>query len=1038
MSKNLPQEKIDNIIKFQRSYRFLKSELNNLSTEVIFLKECLVEMSNNLISLHKLKLYEGVVNGYSVIFNELNQIKTKLADIPDIIRISYLNKKSINVISKEIYECRANIIKYMSHIAMQDIRLMLRVLLGSNWNDHFSYNDLVRIDLMSRLFNPITCWDSSIHKEKVPYMKQETPKRQQFTQENINSIVENNIKTTAIAISDINAFPMFLKSLTEMVMKDKKITKPDRKIDFDHMDMLGMFKTSDNVIFIKNSSSTTMLEDKCGFLVLIRLNERVIVIPGFAKDDMLELYKTNNVVSEKILQIKKYVSYEIVTVPKLFKNNFSEILSLRDILVMNAEEIGLVIKKRYNDYKSLRNKHLTSLINDFLLASKFRKLEIITLFLCGNETDVKLAYLLYDILKIKDKKDIASDIYNSLPTKFKVKLDETEGIMAEEEEKLLKSNMSELSYERRINLLNVSQDVKDKAIEKLKAMKTNIQGDGKAQSWLDGFLKIPFGSYRENKLMNFKKEFSKRINNNMVFGDAKLLTFDSISKYVLNNNDMEMKDEWTNYSKERSTYLKTVHETLDKAVYGHKEAKLQLERLFAQWINGETKGAVIGLWGPPGTGKTSLAKNGLSKCLIDDDGKPRPFAFLPIGGSVNGSTLVGHNFTYVGSTWGRIADITMTSGCMNPIIFIDEVDKISNTEYGKEIVSVLTHLTDATQNDNFEDKYFSGIPLDLSKALIVFSFNDISLLDPILKDRITIIETKPYTLQEKIHIITKYMLPEVLADVGYNTDEIKFTDIIVTYIINSFTNEAGVRKVKEKIVEIVRDINLKAIHDSTMTFPFTVTQEYVDELFRNKPKVKPDRIHKEPEVGMVNGLYATTSGVGGLTPIQVMKYPSDKMLDLTITGQQGEVMKESVMYALRIAYNMLPDDVKNKIIEDANNKKNFGLLVHAPDAATKKDGPSAGTAMTLALYSALIGKKIDNTVAMTGEIDLWKNVKKIGGLHAKLTGAKMAGVKKALVPLENLEDLKIMRNDNISPEDENFVVETIETFEDAVRHCIME
>lgn len=1034
MSKNLPHGKIEYIIKFQRNYRFLKSELNNMSTEVTFLKKCLVEMSNNLFSLHKLKIYEGVANGYSVIFNELNNIKSKLIEIPDIIRISYLNKKSINVISKEIYDCRDNIIKYMSHIAMQDIKLMLRILLGSNWNDHFSYNDLVRIDIMSRLFNPITCWDSHFHKEKQPYMKLDAPKRNQLTQENINSIVENNIKSTSIAISDVNAFPLFLKSLTEMVMKDKKTTRPDRKIDFDQMDMLNMFKTKDNVIFVKNSHSTTMLEDKSGFIILIRLNERVIVIPGFAKDDMLELYKTNNIISDKILQIKKHVSYEIVTVPKMFKNNFSEILNLRDILIMNVEEIGIIIKKRYNDYKSIKNKHLSGLINDFLLASKFRKLEIVTLLLCGNENDVKLSYLLYDILKIKDKKDIASDIYNSLPTKFKIKLDETDGIMAEEEEKLLKSDMSELSYERRINLVNVSQDVKDKAVEKLKAIKTNIQGDGKAQSWLDGFLKIPFGNYRENKLMNFKKEFSNRINS-----DAPTqMTFDSITKHVLKSNKQEMIDDWSNYTKERSSYLKTIHETLDKAVYGHTEAKLQLERLFAQWINGETKGAVIGLWGPPGTGKTSLAKNGLSKCLIDDDGKPRPFAFLPIGGSVNGSTLVGHNFTYVGSTWGRIADITMTSGCMNPIIFIDEVDKISNTEYGKEIVSVLTHLTDATQNDNFEDKFFNGIPLDLSKALIIFSFNDITLIDPVLKDRITIIETKPYTLTEKIHIVTKYMLPEVLTDVGYNVDEIKFTDEIVTYIINSFTNEAGVRKVKEKIVEIVRDINLKAIHDPTIMFPFTVSFAYVDELFKNKPKMKPDRIHKEPDIGMVNGLYATTSGIGGLTVIQVMKYPSDKMLDLTITGQQGEVMKESVMYALRIAYNMLPNDIKNKIIEDANNKKNFGLLVHAPDAGTKKDGPSAGTAMTLALYSTLIGKKIDNTVAMTGEIDLWKNVKKIGGLHAKLTGAKMAGVKKALIPWENFEDLQIMRNDNISPEDDNFCVFTIETFEDAIRHCIID
>lgn len=1032
MNKNLPQEKIDNIIKFQRNYRVLKAKLNYLSTEVIFLKECLIEMSHNLINLHKLKIYDSIANGYSVIFNELMNIKMKISDIPDIIRINHLNKKrSIYIISKEINECRANICKYLSHIAMQNIKLILYLLLGSEWASLFNYHDLLCIDLMSRLFNPITCWDSNVHSDKVPYVKINNEKRHQFTRETVNMIVENNIKTAAITVNDMSAFPMFIKSLTEMVIKDKKINKPDRKIEFDHMEMLGQFKNNNNVIFIKNNDLTTMLEDKCGFIVLIRIGERVIVIPGFAKDDMLELYKTNNVIIEKIQQIKKYVAYDIITVPKLFKTNFCEILNLRDILIIPIEEIGIMIKKCYNNYNNLKNKVLINLINDFLLASKIRKLEIITLFLCGNDTDIKFAFLLYDILKIKDKKDIASDIYNSLPTKFKVKIDEAESIMAEEEENLLKSNMSELSYERRITLLNVSQDVKDKAVEKLKAIKTNFQGDGKAQSWLDGLLKIPFGIFRENKLMNFKKDFIKRIGGNHI-------TCNNITKHVTSTDDSELKNDWTNYNIDRSNYLKTVHDVLDKTVYGHHEAKLQIERLFAQWINGETKGAVIGLWGPPGTGKTSLVKNGLSKCLIDEDGKPRPFAFLPVGGSVNGSTLVGHNFTYVGSTWGRIADITMTSGCMNPIIFIDEVDKISNTEYGKEIISVLTHLTDATQNDNFEDKYFSGIPLDISKALIVFSFNDITLLDPILRDRITIIETKPYTIQEKIHIIKNYMLPEVLSDVGYDANEIQFSDTIITYIINNFTNEAGVRKVKEKIVEIVRDINLKIMYNSNITIPNIITHEYVDELFKSKPKVKLDKIHKEPEVGMVNGLYATTTGVGGLTVIQVMKYPSEKMLDLTITGQQGEVMRESVMYALRIAYNTLPDDIKNKILEDANNKKNFGLLVHAPDAATKKDGPSAGTALTLALYSVLTGKKINNMVAMTGEIDLWKNVKKIGGLYAKLTGAKLAGIKKVLIPGENLADLNILRNDDLSSEDDNFTVNTIDTFEDAILHCMME
>ena len=631
---------------------------------------------------------------------------------------------------------------------------------------------------------------------------------------------------------------------------------------------------------------------------------------------------------------------------------------------------------------------------------------------------------------MKDKKDIISDIYYSIPTHFKIKLDETEAIVNNEEENLIKNHMGDLSYERRINMLKVPDVIKDKAIEKLKSMKGNFQGDNKAQSWLDGFLKIPFGIHKENHLMNYKRNQIKKL-------DLDLNSCNQITNYINSNYeaDNNIRIDWNKYKLEKSNYLKMVHEKLDEAVYGHKEAKLQIERLFAQWLNGETKGAVIGLCGPPGTGKTSLAKNGLSKCLIDDNNMPRPFGFLPIGGSTNGSTLVGHNYTYVGSTWGRIVDVLISTNCMNPIIFIDEVDKISNTEYGKEITAVLTHLTDATQNDSFEDKYFSGIPLDLSKALIVFSFNDISLIDPILRDRITIIETKPYTLAEKIHIITNYMIPDILKEVGFNKDEIVIDTNIIKYLIETYTNEAGVRKIKEKIVEIIRDINLKYIHGYNI-LPYIVDKDYIDEIFKLKPKMKINKTHTEPMIGLVNGLYATSTGVGGLTQIQVMKYPSDKMLDLTITGQQGDVMKESVSYALRIAYNMLSDEERQKIL-DNDNKNKFGLLVHTPEAATKKDGPSAGAAMTLAIYSVLSGKKINNTIAMTGEIDLCKNVKMIGGVHAKLTGAKSAGIKLALIPKENLEDLEILRNDNTSPEDENFKVELIDTFEEVLKYCLI-
>ena len=168
-----------------------------------------------------------------------------------------------------------------------------------------------------------------------------------------------------------------------------------------------------------------------------------------------------------------------------------------------------------------------------------------------------------------------------------------------------------------------------------------------------------------------------------------------------------------------SDYMSEVNNILNESVYGHFHAKRQIERIIGQWINGEKSGYCFGFEGPPGVGKTSLAKRGIANCLKDDNGVARPFSFIAVGGSANGSTLEGHNYTYVGSTWGKIVDILIDTKCMNPIIFIDELDKISKTEHGKELIGILTHLCDSTQNDSFQDKYFTGIDLDLSKALFI-------------------------------------------------------------------------------------------------------------------------------------------------------------------------------------------------------------------------------------------------------------------------------------------------------------------------------
>ncbi len=1019
----------------KKEYKLLKKQVQFISNDLIFLKEYIHDLSHNLINLHKLKLYENFNCGYSVYYNELLKIKNSIEIFPDIITTNYIKNKgkTIQEIITLINNIKRDLIQFSYKVAPSDIRHIFHLFIGPYWYTLFNKEDYYTLSLLGRLFNPTNVCDSFFHNN--PSESIILPKRNPFNPESLNTLIDENAKTTSIVINDINSFPQFIKTITDLINMEK-ITMNNERNNIFHFDKLEKDFNHSNIIFTKILNNSSMIEEKNGLSIIFKFtvplpsgnSTKYIALQGLVKDDMIDIYKTNNIIYKKYESIKKYINSIVSPIPKIFINNFLMTLNIRDILLNKNDDIHKLLIKRFSDLNNFKTFQLGQLISEFLFSSKFRKYEILLSFLSGEEYDRKLAYLLYDILKMKDKKDISIEIYNSLPTYFKVLLDEVEKTVTSEEEQLTKNHVGELSYERRINMLKLPNNIKDKAIEKLKSMKNNFQGDNKAQSWLDGFLKIPFNIYKNNKIMDFKKNFIKKLNIDNIY------SCEEINKHI---NQIELKSEWDNYNKEKSIYLKNVHNYLDEAVYGHKDAKLQLERLFAQWINGETKGAIIGLCGPPGTGKTSLAKNGLSKCLIDDNNNTRPFGFLPIGGSTNGSTLVGHNFTYVGSTWGRIVDILISTKCMNPIIFIDEVDKISNTEYGKEITAVLTHLTDLTQNDSFEDKYFSGIPLDLSKALIVFSFNDIDLIDPILRDRITVIETKPYNLQEKIQIINKYMLPEILKDVGFSNNEIIFSESIITYLIETFTNEAGVRKIKEKILEIIRDINLNIIHgQANYDLPFNITKEYIDDLFKNKPKMRINMIHKNPEIGLVNGLYATSTGVGGLTVIQVMKYPSDKMLDLTLTGQQGDVMKESVMYALRIAYNMLSEEEKNKILEDASNKKNFGLLIHTPEAATKKDGPSAGAAITLAIYSVLTGKKIRNDVAMTGEIDLCKNVRAIGGLHAKLTGAKASGVKLVLIPKENENDLNILRNEKVSPEDENFKVELIEIFDEILKYTI--
>ena len=272
----------------------------------------------------------------------------------------------------------------------------------------------------------------------------------------------------------------------------------------------------------------------------------------------------------------------------------------------------------------------------------------------------------------------------------------------------------------------------------------------KIKHWVDNFMMIPFGKYSSMDV--------------------------SFSDGIEKCNEFMIKSK----------------QILDEAVYGLNDAKMQILQMMAQWIsNPEAIGSAIAIKGPMGTGKTSLVKHGISKIL------GRPFAFIALGGATDSAFLEGHSYTYEGSTWGHIVEILKQSKCMNPVFYFDELDKVSDTSKGDEIIGILTHLTDATQNSQFHDKYFSGIDLDLSKALFIFSYNDENKINPILRDRMYKIQTEGYNMHQKKIIAMKYMIPMIEKNIGFEPKNINLSDDSIAYIIEHYApDEKGVRNLK--------------------------------------------------------------------------------------------------------------------------------------------------------------------------------------------------------------------------------------------------
>lgn len=1060
------------IINLQRTFRMKSQTIKDLNRRVILFNEILISMANNITNNYNNKIYVNKIATYKKTMEKLENVKQELMKIQTPITIKFSNDfGGLDKLSLQVVYINDLYTKLFKSIVPENLNYILKFCVGDNWIYNFPVATLDELLFYFKMFTPIKVFDTEFHSAKALLKCNEEEssepssdadkKDRSKSVESEDEFMNHDNKLDEILKNPFSmggsSMPLIfindekhnkkenLDGLTKSIsdlLKDRKTSKKSTSLNEDNekFTMEGCEEIlGDKIMCVeKNPKGDNVIEEKFGARIYLKFKDKVLIITGYFKDDLINVAYTQSFLRDKHKSLKSMLNYNILLVPSHFKDKFMKQLTLRDFVVADVDSIANDIKRKYNDYKNLQGKPLLVLVNEFVLASKYRKIDILTLLLMSNTDNKKLAYVLFDILQTKDQSNMAEEIYLGLHHSIRDELDTAKIDFKESEKSLKKLTESDIPYEKRITLMDVEEDVKAKAMEKLKSIKSSFQGDGKAQSYLDGLLKIPFNVYKECPVINFKEDFSKKLKETYPAGEFN--SENQINRFIA---DLEEKDannqfvkEWREYQIDIKEYIRDARKSLDTDVYGHKEAKCQLERIIGQWINGEAKGAVLGLEGPPGTGKTSLAKMGLSKCLKDENGEPRPFAFLPIGGSTNGSTLVGHNYTYVGSTWGRIVDILITTKCMNPIIFIDEIDKVSHTEHGKEIISILTHLTDSTQNDEFEDKYFAGIKFDLSKALIVLSFNDVTLIDPILRDRITIIQTNALALNEKIKIVNDYMLPEILKNVGFTKDEIIIKEEDIIDIIETYTYEAGVRKLKEKLFELVREINLMNIYHKNITIPYEVESKFINRVFENKPRIRIKRIADKPYVGLVNGLYASTTGIGGLTIIECYKQPSDRMLELSMTGSQGDVMKESVHVAKTIAWSLLDKSIKDELTSEENKKKPFGIHIHTPEGAVPKDGPSAGAAMTLAIYSLLSNIPVKNTVAMTGEIDLSRNVRAIGGLAAKLNGAKRAGATLALVPKENEEDLDKIRREELIQEDDNFKVITVETIHDVFKHAL--
>ena len=658
--------------------------------------------------------------------------------------------------------------------------------------------------------------------------------------------------------------------------------------------------------------------------VLVEGIERAKMDEFFDKEELLEA-------SIEKIDIDNEIDHELEALSRKLKDDFFEFLDITASSGIN----GVDLFDNLEEEKDLNK--VTDLISSYALIKQEDKQDILQTLDLKKRIEKLIFY-------VKEEIEVAK-IEKRIGTKVKKKLDKGQReYYLREQMKVIQEELGEdddnkkaiIEFEKVINEKKLPNQVKEKAqyeISKLKASSPYSQDGGVTRTYLENLLDMPWGEFTEDTLN-----------------------------------------------------IKDARKVLDKDHYGLKDVKDRiLEYLAVKQISNSLRGPILCLVGPPGVGKTSIAKSVATSLN-------RKFVRMSLGGVRDEADIRGHRRTYVGAIPGRIVTGLKEAKSMNPVFLLDEIDKLGMDFKGNP-ADALLEVFDNEQNKTFRDHYLE-VDVDLSEVMFITTANSLDGIPRPLLDRMELIEVSGYTYEEKFRIAKKYLVPKVLKEHGVDNKIITISDSALKLIIDSYTRESGVRNLQRQIANVIR----KGIKDiiekdkKNLNISTKLVEKYLG------PKIfSYEEIDKEDKVGVVTGMAWTAYG-GDTLPVEVMVMDGKGRLELT--GQLGDVMKESA----KAAYSYVRAHMKELGIKDEFYSKK-DIHIHAPEGAVPKDGPSAGVTMPTALVSALTGKKVKHNVAMTGEITLTGKVLAIGGLKEKCLAARRVGIDTVIVPKENEKDV---------------------------------